>query len=281
MKIIKEEIDIDGNRSFKIFSPRLKNYFYWHYHPEIELVFVEAINGIRHVGKNISGFVENDLVLIGSNVPHFNFDYGIETDYHQIVVQVNDRFIENNIAPVPEFQNIRKLLDNSYLGLSFHGETKTKVAKKLKEMAQNNAFSSLLDLMEILQILAVSTEFEKLNKDDTRVRFFLNDKIRMGTVYDYIHENFDKNPDVNEIAGIVHLSTPAFCRYFKKQTDITFTDFVNRYRINQAKTYLLQESSISEVCYRVGYESISYFSKLFKQLTGETPSAFKKRYIKN
>lgn len=281
MKIIKEEIDIDGNRSFKIFSPRLKNYFYWHYHPEIELVFVEAINGIRHVGKNISGFVENDLVLIGSNVPHLNFDYGIETDYHQIVVQVNDRFIENNIAPVPEFQNIRKLLDNSYLGLSFHGETKTKVAKKLKEMAQNNAFSSLLDLMEILQILAVSTEFEKLNKDDTRIRFFLNDKIRMGTVYDYIHENFDKNPDVNEIAGIVHLSTPAFCRYFKKQTDITFTDFVNRYRINQAKTYLLQESSISEVCYRVGYESISYFSKLFKQLTGETPSAFKKRYIKN
>lgn len=135
--------------------------------------------------------------------------------------------------------------------------------------------------MEILQILAVSTEFEKLNKDDTRIRFFLNDKIRMGTVYDYIHENFDKNPDVNEIAGIVHLSTPAFCRYFKKQTDITFTDFVNRYRINQAKTYLLQESSISEVCYRVGYESISYFSKLFKQLTGETPSAFKKRYIKN
>jgi len=281
MKIIKEEIDIDGNRSFKIFSPRLKNYFYWHYHPEIELVFVEAINGIRHVGKNISGFVENDLVLIGSNVPHLNFDYGIETDYHQIVVQFNDRFIENNIAPVPEFQNIKKLLDNSYLGLSFHGETKTKVAKKLKEMAQNNAFSSLLDLMEILQILAVSTEFEKLNKDDTRIRFFLNDKIRMGTVYDYIHENFDKNPDVNEIAEIVHLSTPAFCRYFKKQTDITFTDFVNRYRINQAKTYLLQESSISEVCYRVGYESISYFSKLFKQLTGETPSAFKKRYIKN
>lgn len=109
MKIIKEEIDIDGNRSFKIFSPRLKNYFYWHYHPEIELVFVEAINGIRHVGKNISGFVENDLVLIGSNVPHLNFDYGIETDYHQIVVQVNDRFIENNIAPVPEFQKYQKV----------------------------------------------------------------------------------------------------------------------------------------------------------------------------
>ncbi|WP_400261173.1 AraC family transcriptional regulator [Sphingobacterium sp. SG20118] len=278
MKIIKEEIEIDKGRSFKVFSPRLKNYFYWHYHPEIELVFVEAINGIRHVGKNISGFVESDLVLIGSNVPHLNFDYGIETDYHQIVVQFNDRFIENNINSVPEFQSIRKLLDDSYLGISFHGETKTRVVKKLKEIHQVNVFSSLLDLMDILQTLAVSTEFEKLNSDDTRIKFFLNDKIRMGTIYDYIHENFDKKPDVNEISDIVHLSTSAFCRYFKKQTDITFTDFVNRYRINQAKTYLLQEASISEVCYRVGYESISYFNKLFKQLVGETPSAFKQRY---
>lgn len=278
MKIIKEEIEIDADRSFKVFSPRLKNYFYWHYHPEIELALVEAINGIRHVGKNISGFVGSDLVLIGSNVPHLNFDYGIETDYQQIVVQFDNRFIENNIEPVPEFAGIRKLLGESYLGLSFYGETKEKAVRKLKAIDQNNPFSSLLDLLEILQILALSTEFDMLNKDDTRVKFFLNDKIRMATIYDYIHENFDKKPDVNEIAEIVHLSTPAFCRYFKKQTDITFTDFVNRYRIHQAKTFLLQEASISEVCYRVGYESISYFNKLFKQLVGDTPSEFKKRY---
>lgn len=279
MKIVKEDIVIEKDRSFKVFSPRLKNYFYWHYHPEIELVFVEAINGIRHVGKNISGFVGNDLVLIGSNVPHLNFDYGIETEYHQVVVQLTSEFIENNITPVPEFKAIGELLDESYLGLSFYGETKERVIKKLKEIDQENAFHSLLSFMEILQILASSTEVEKLNKDDTRIKFFLNDKVRMGTVYDYIHENFDKKPDVNKIAEIVHLSTPAFCRYFKKQTDITFTDFVNRYRINQAKTYLLQEASISEICYRIGYESISYFNKLFKQLVGETPSAFKKRHI--
>ncbi|WP_037500233.1 AraC family transcriptional regulator [Sphingobacterium deserti] len=278
MKIVKEEIAIDNNRSFKVFSPRLKNYFYWHYHPEIELVYVEAINGIRHVGKSISGFVESDLILIGSNVPHLNFDYGIETDYQQIVVQLNNKFIENNIADVPEFLMIKKLLEKSYLGLSFYGKTKYKVAKKLKENNQDDPFASLINLIEIFQILACSTEFDTLNKDDTRIRFFLNDKIRMGTIYDYIHEHFDKSPDVNEVADMVHLSTPAFCRYFKKQTDMTFTSFVNSYRINQAKTYLLQEASITEVCYRVGYDSISYFNKLFKQLVGETPSAFKRRH---
>jgi len=61
---------------------------------------------------------------------------------------------------------------------------------------------------------------------------------------------------------------------------MTFTDFVNQYRITQAKTLLLQDKTISETCYEVGFESLSYFNKLFKRITGENPSVFKKRYAK-
>ncbi|WP_312336587.1 hypothetical protein [Sphingobacterium sp.] len=126
MKIIKEEITFETGKSFKIFSPRLKNYFYWHYHPEIELVFVEALNGIRHVGKNISGFVENDLVLIGSNIPHLNFDYGIETEYHQIVVQFHEKFVQHIVVPFDEYESIRVLLEKADMGLSFFMKNNTK-----------------------------------------------------------------------------------------------------------------------------------------------------------
>lgn len=79
----------------------------------------------------------------------------------------------------------------------------------------------------------------------------------MGTIYEYIHANFNQTPDVNHIASQVHLSTAAFCRYFKKQTKMTFTDFVNQYRVNQAKTFLLQDKNVSETCYAVGFESLS------------------------
>ena len=280
MKIVKEEIVIDPNRSFKVFSPRLRNYFYWHYHPEMELVFVEATHGIRHVGKNISSFVGSDLVLIGPNVPHLNFDYGIQTDYHQIVVQFHEGFLDKNIAPVPEYSAMATLMKEASLGLSFSGKTKERVVRKLKEINGKDSFSSLMDLMGILQILASSPEVERLNREDTSVKFYLKDKVRMGTVYDYIHENYDKRPNVNEVAKLVHLGTPSFCRYFKQQTDITFTEFVNRYRINQAKTFLIQDGTVAEVCYRVGYGSISYFNKLFKQIQGETPTEFKKRNVK-
>ena len=60
--------------------PSLRNHFYWHYHPEIELVYVEAATGIRHVGQHISSYMESDLIFIGPNIPHLNFDYGLRTE---------------------------------------------------------------------------------------------------------------------------------------------------------------------------------------------------------
>lgn len=280
MKIQKEIIEFEKGKSFKLFSPSLKNCFFWHYHPEIELVYVEAVNGIRHVGKNISGFTDSDLLLIGSNVPHLNFDYGIQTECKQLVLQMRESFLQDIILPVPEFENIKNLLERSYLGLSFSGETKITVVEKLQAIKNKNSFESLVGLIEILQILAGSAEVKELNKEDTRIKWFLNDKIRMGTIYDYIHENYDRKPNVNEVAQVVSLSTPAFCRYFKKQTNMTFTDFVNNYRINQAKIFLLKDQSVTEVCFQVGFESLSYFNKLFKQHTGETPSEFKKKHFR-
>ncbi len=279
MQIQKEIIDFEDGKSFKIMEPSMRNRFFWHYHPEIELVYVEALNGIRHVGKNISGFMESDLLLVGSNVPHLNFDYGIETEYKQIVLQFKENFRQEMMPSVPEFDDIKKLLDRSYLGLSFFGKTKETVVKKLHLIKHMSPFESLIALMEVLQILSQSTEVTELNKEDTRVKWFLNDKIRMGNIYDYISENYDKNPNVNVIADTVGLSTPAFCRYFKKQTNMTFTDFVNNYRINQAKILLLQNLCITEVCFQVGFESISYFNRLFKNYIGETPTAFKKKHL--
>lgn len=139
-------------------------------------------------------------------------------------------------------------------------------------------FEQLLCLLEIFQMLAISDEVVELNEQDTSIKLFLNDKIRMGAIYKYIHASYNETPDVNKVASSVHLSTAAFCRYFKKQTKMTFTNFVNQYRITQAKTLLLQDNTISEACYEVGFQSLSYFNKLFKKITGENPSNFKRRH---
>lgn len=277
MKIQKETVLPGPGQSFKLFTPSLKNYFFWHYHPEYELVYVEASNGIRHVGQHISSFMESDLVLIGPNIPHLNFDYGLQTEYRQIVVQLKENFMGDTFKETPEFASIESLFDKAYLGLSFNGKTKQAVAEKLKFMQQLSHFEQLLCLLEVFQLLATSNEVTELNEQDTSIKLFLHDKIRMGSVYDYIHAKYNEKPNVNEVAASVHLSTAAFCRYFKKQTKMTFTDFVNQYRITQAKTLLLKDISVSEACYEVGFESLSHFNKLFKKLTGKNPSVFRKK----
>ena len=280
MKIKREVVLPDPGQSFKLFRPSLRNSFYWHYHPEYELVFVEATTGIRHVGQHISSYMESDLVFIGPNIPHLNFDYGVKTEYKQIVVQLKENFLGDAFNETPELSTIQKLFDRAYLGLSFTGKTKETVAAKLRIMHSLNHFEQLLCLLQIFQVLATSKEVIELNESDTSIKLFLNDKIRMGAIYKYIHANYNETPDVNKVAASVHLSTAAFCRYFKRQTKMTFTDFVNQYRITQAKTLLLQDKTISETCYEVGFESLSYFNKLFKRITGENPSVFKRRYTK-
>jgi AraC-like DNA-binding protein len=278
VKIQKEVVLPDPGQSFKLFKPSLKNFFFWHYHPEYELVYVEASNGIRHVGQHISSFMGSDLILIGPNVPHLNFDYGIETEYHQIVVQLKEHFLGDAFSETPEFAAIQDLFERAHLGLSFHGETKKTVASRLEQMHVLSHFGQLLNLLEIFQVLSTSKEVTALNEQDTSVKLFLDDKIRMGAIYKYIHSNYNNAPDVNAVAASVHLSTPSFCRYFKKQTRMTFTDFVNQYRITQSKTLLLNDVTVSEACYEVGFESLSYFNKLFKRITGMNPSAFRKKY---
>ncbi|MCE2995040.1 MAG: helix-turn-helix domain-containing protein [Cyclobacteriaceae bacterium] len=279
MKIQLEKVIPGKGQSFKIFTPRLKQYFYWHYHPEFELTFVEAPSGIRHVGQHVSSYLGSDLIFIGSNIPHLNFDYELQTDYRQIVIQMKEDFVGTALRASPELAAIQQLFDRSALALSFYGQTKRKAVEKMQRMLRMSPFEQLLCLLEVFQLLANSSEYELLNDRDTSVKLFLKDKIRMSSVYEYIHASFNENPDVNEIAAKVNLSTAAFCRYFKKQTNMTFTDFVNQYRISQAKTYLLNGMNISETTYAVGFSSLSHFSQLFKKMVGDNPSEFKRKLL--
>ena len=88
-----EKISSDANSSFRfLYNPILTDVFYWHYHPEIELVYIEGASGTRHVGNHLSKYHHSDLVLVGSNIPHLNFDYKVKSDYRIVVLHIHPRF---------------------------------------------------------------------------------------------------------------------------------------------------------------------------------------------
>jgi len=278
MKVKLEAIQPDEHSSFKILlTPNLNDLFYWHFHPEYEIVYVEAETGIRYIGDHISKYEGSDLALIGPNIPHLNFDYGVRTIVDTVVVQMKEHFLGQAFFTLPEIASINDLFERAKTGLVFFGETKKLAGEKLKTLTSLSHFDQLISLLQIFKLLAESKETIALNTRPIANVSVLKEQQRLQRIYHFIEAHYQQHIDVNEVAKISNLTTAAFCRYFKKSTHLTFTDFLNQYRINQAKKLLMQDKNVSDACYETGFENLSHFNKTFKKFTGENPSAFRKK----
>lgn len=278
MKIELESIDTISKSPFRLLhDPKLSHLFYWHFHPEYELVYIEGATGTRHVGDHISEYTDTDLVLIGSNIPHLNFDYGVKTTYREEVLHIKPSFKKTFVDPLPELQSLNRLLELSRYGLAFHGETKKEVGSVLKTLHALKPFDYFMAIMQLLKRLSQSNEFELLHTKPYKNRYSKKEQQRIRNIYALIDDRYQGKITVDEVAAFCNLTKPAFCRYFKKATGSTFIEFLNQYRISQSKRLLLSGKNVSETYVECGFESLSYFNRTFKKITGENPSVFKRR----
>jgi AraC-like DNA-binding protein len=279
MKAKLESITSDSDSSFRILlTPNLNELFYWHFHPEYEIVYVEAETGFRHIGDHISKYEGSDLALIGPNIPHLNFDYGVKTTVDTVVVQMEENFLGQHFFSLPEIAAINTLFQKAKHGVAFYGDTKRKAGEQLKRLSTLSHFDQLITLLQVFQLLANSNEMEQLQERPIANASLLKEQQRLQKIYHYLEVNYQDEIDVHVVADLCNLTTPAFCRYFKKSTHYTFTDFLNQFRVNQAKKILAQRKSVTDACYDSGFSNLSHFNKTFKKVTGENPSAFRKNY---
>jgi len=270
MKIQLENISPDTNSSFRLLlNPKLNDLFYWHFHPEYELVYIENADGTRHVGEHISQYEGSDLVLIGSNIPHLNFDYGVKTDCEKVVLQIHPDFKQQTFAQLPELDSINELFEKARHGIAFHGTTKRMIGKRLLRFPKLAPFNQFIEALFLFELLAKSKDYTLLHEQPYGIRH----------IYGHIDQHYQRKISLEEVASLSNLGREAFCRYFKKATGNTFIEFLNQYRISQAKRLLLMNKNVSETCFACGFESLSYFNRIFKKVTGENPSGFKKRHL--
>ena len=249
---------------------------YWHYHPELELVYVNGGSGKRHIGSHLSYFHDGELVLIGSNLPHQGFTNRL-TDYRsETVVHMTPDFLGGDFFGIPEMTAIKQLFERSKLGLSFSGKSKNAIGAKIEELPLLSSFEKIVQLLEILQSLATSEECTKLNATGFSLEVHPQDNDRLNVVLNYIRNNFQSHISVREMADLISMTEPSFCRFFKKLTGKTFTRFVNEYRLVHAIKLLTEkEISIAEVCDASGYSNYSHFVKHFKSFTGRSPKKYR------
>lgn len=278
MKVQLENIHPNEQGSFRLLhNPKLNDLFFWHFHPEYELVYIEGASGTRHVGEHISNFHESDLVLIGSYVPHLNFDYGIKTEYLKEVLHFDAEFCQVVLQNISELPKVPLVLDKSQHGIAYYGKTKIEVGLRMKRLYGLGTFEQLLEVFKIFKCLSESEEFELLHEKPVVSEKLKNKQLRLQKVYEYISANYQRKISIQEASNVLSLSNEAFCRYFRKEAGTTFTNFLNQYRITQAKRLLLSGKNITQTFYESGFESLSYFTRVFKKVTGENPSDFRRR----
>jgi len=289
MKLLLKKLSTPINTSFSLQKDVLPQFDEGlHFHPEFELIYVLKGSGIKVVGDKMSRFAEGDLVLLGSNLPHLwrsNNAYQNGEHAEVVMIQFAEDFLGKDFFHKPAMIHIRKLLDRARSGLDIRGATHAVTARKITEMLNATYFPRILILLDILHLLAVDdnekdlTELTDVNYNYTNM---VSDTVRMDKVYKYIMEHFQHDVNLDEIASVASLSSSAFCKYFKKRTNKSFSIFLNEVKIGHACKLLMEkegDKSISQICYESGFKSLTNFNRQFKALTNFTPYDYRRQYL--
>jgi AraC-like DNA-binding protein len=124
--------------------------------------------------------------------------------------------------------------------------------------------------------LGQATDVQPLQAEGIQFTVDPKEEQRINRIYTYVAEHYTEPIDLRTVADLANLTVPAFCRYFKRMTHLTFSDFVNEYRISQARRLLHTDQTIAAISADVGYTNLSHFNKTFKLTTGQTPTTYRK-----
>ena len=255
-----------------------KNAF-WHFHPEVELVYVNKGKGKRHIGNHLSYFNNSQLILIGSNLPHHGFTDRLTTNGKETIIQFKPDFLGNSFFVKPEMNSITALLNRAKNGILFKTDTKNRVGLKIEQLNEVDGFKRIIDFLDVLNILATAEDYILLNADGFAFETSHQDSNKIDVIYKYIDKNFQKQIPLQKIADKVSMTVPAFCRYFKKATGKTFTQIVNEYRVVHATKLLTEsQSSVTDICFESGFNNFSHFNKQFKSIIGKSALNYRKEF---
>ncbi len=259
----------------------------WHYHREIELIHFEKGGGTQFVGDNIRNFTSGDVVLIGSNLPHYwNFDSSYfesssrkEADVR--VVHFNDDFWGDDFLNLPENTSIRQLLQQAKQGIAVFGSARKQVQRLLADLLAAEGTARILLLVQALTIIANTKDTQTLSSVGFNPHFQHREKDRINNIYDFAIQHFKQKISLDEVAEVAGMSNNAFCRYFKSRTGKTFSQFLIEIRVGHACKLLIENNlNVKQICYESGFHNFAGFHKYFKQITGKSPLNYQRAYLK-
>lgn len=275
-----EVVHVGGNESFHAWS---HGYPYrtvrWHRHPEYEIHLVTATTGKFFVGDYIGTFVPGNLVMIGPNLPHNWVSElpGIEAVKQRcLVLQFPSTLALNVIKIFPELRYLRRLLKESQSGLLFAPETGLIAQPLMLELTEAHGFRRVQLFLTLIELLSRDAGRKRLASSEyvSEPSVYASSKINLALRY--ISKNFSNELHEPDLAALTGQSVSAFSRAFHKHTGMTFVSYINHLRIKSSCELLTNgRLSITDICFKVGFNNVSNFNRQFLLQKGISPSKFR------
>ncbi|WP_319511994.1 AraC family transcriptional regulator [uncultured Draconibacterium sp.] len=251
----------------------------FHIHDEFELILVNKSHGKLYVGNQVTNFSDGDVFLFAPDIPHcFHNTKGFELEgelAHAVVVQFKSDFLGEDFFNKTEAYKLKELTGLAKSGILFTNPSK-RIIQRIKELGKTNNLQKLGYLLFILSELANTKNYKLLTSG--QIIHNISESQNINEVIKYVAENFQREISLAKAAEIANMQKAAFCRYFKRRTKKKFMEFVNETRIAHAQKLLIEtDKNILEVAYECGYESSSYFYRIFKKYHNVSPVNYRKQ----
>ena len=260
-----------------------------HRHEFIELVYVWGGNAIHHVEGRRSRLHKGDVFVLSRRRKHRYVITPPET-----LEIINCLFLPALINPhLSSLKEMKGFIDFGYIQpavyphrhrLRLVGMEDLKVRNILQDMlaeftSKEKGWQIFIraKLVELLVILG--RNYEGLTAKDSNLSLRM-ERHRRGVLraIEYLDEHYDKKIRLEEVAQTVGMSRPLFCAVFKGLTGKTFVEYLLDVRLSKAAEFLVStDLKITEVCYRVGFNNLSYFDRAFSRAFDIRPGLYRKR----
>jgi AraC-like DNA-binding protein len=252
----------------------------------VELIHFKKGEGTQFIGDSIKRFKAGDVVLVGSNLPHYwRFDdiYFEENTRNLADVRVshfNEMFWGDQFLHLPENNHIRNVLEKARRGLQITGKTKQRVAEILEQLLVAEGSHRIVLLIEALSEIANCKQLITLSSIGFKPDNVDVESDRINAIYEYSIKNFKRKIQLEEIAEVANISPNSFCRYFKSRTRKTYSQFLIELRVGHACKLLIENNQcIKRLCYESGFNNFTSFHKYFKMITGKSPLTYQKEFM--
>jgi len=254
----------------------------WHHHPELEIHLIRSSTGTALVGDAAVAFAPGDLFLIGGNLPHNWVSAvapGSVIERRDALVQFAPGLLERMAGDVVDLSATTRLLERSLHGTMYLGDAARFGGEALLAMRGTTGLARFSRFLHLLSVLLEASPEEQLSLSSAPAGAPLpsGESELIAEAFAYVQEHLHDPLRLSDVAEHLGLSTSSTSRLFTRATGLGFAQTVTRLRLSEARRLLrTTDLKVAEICWRVGYTSLSNFNRQFRQEVGGSPREYRR-----